>query len=219
MAKQNRVTESVLAQKVEAQLSERRARYTDEVANIVEAAYKVIEATDSTDPSLRAILAEAGVSTPVFYRHFQSKDELLVLLLDDGRRQLAEYLKGRVDRATDAESRVRAWIDGMLAQVVAPSAAHRTRPFFIDQGRLDRHYAAEQRESVRRLVDLLHPHLTELAGPGVSATTVERHAMAIYWMVTGTMRQHLTDETTPTKAERTHLADFCIAGVRHSGSL
>lgn len=209
----------MLARKVEAQLSERRARYTDEVANIVEAAYKVIEATDTTDPSLRAILSAAGISTPVFYRHFQSKDELLVLLLDDGRRQLAEYLKGRIDKADGAEACVRAWIEGMFAQVVTPSAAHRTRPFFIDQARLDRSHASEQRESVQRLVSLLHPHVAAICGSATTSVTVQRHTMAIYWIVTGTMRQHLTDETTPTKAERTHLADFCIAGVRYTGEL
>jgi hypothetical protein len=28
------------------------------------------------------------------------------------------------------------------------------------------------------------------------------------------MREHLTDETVPSRAERTHLADFCLAGIR-----
>ena len=206
-----KVAEHVLAERVDRALESRRARYTDEVANILEAAYHVIEASDSTDPSLRAILAEAGISTPAFYRHFASKDDLLVVLLDDGRRRLADYLKARIDKANGPEGQVRAWIDGMLAQVVAEAAAHRTRPFLVDQGRLDKKYTAEQKESVDRLLDLLYPPVRALSGAGGRA---RRNSVAIYRLVTATMREHLTDETVPSRAERTHLADFCLAGVR-----
>jgi AcrR family transcriptional regulator len=209
------VGEHILAQRVDRALESRRARYTDEVANILEAAYRVIEASDSTDPSLRAILAEAGVSTPVFYRHFASKDDLLVALLDDGRRRLADYLKARIDEAGDPEGQVRAWIDGMLAQVVAEAAAHRTRPFLVDQGRLDKKYSAEQKESIKRLLDLLDPAVRAMSGTGRDARgRARRNSVAIYRLVTATMREHLTDQTVPTRAERTHLADFCLAGIR-----
>ena len=222
MEDSNKVAEHVLAQRVDRALESRRARYTDEVANILEAAYRVIESSDSTDPSLRAILAEAGISTPVFYRHFASKDDLLVALLDDGRRRLADYLKVRIDKANKAdkaggpEGQVRAWIDGMLAQVVAEAAAHRTRPFLVDQGRLDKKYTAEQKESIDQLIDLLYPAVRALSGtrPG-SRGQARRNSVAIYRLVTATMRQHLTDQTVPTRAERTHLADFCLAGIRH----
>ena len=209
--------EAALSRKVEDQLNERRLRYTDEIATIVEAAYKVIEATDSTDPSLRAILAEAGVSTPIFYRHFDSKDELLVLLLDDGRRQLAEYLKVRLDKVQDPEAKIRAWVEGMMVQVLAPSAAHRTRPFFTDQGRLDRNYAAQQRESTTRLVELLLEPISMLGAEASDPALVHHHAEAIYRLVTGAMRHHLTYETSPSQAEQQHLIDFCLAGVRHVG--
>ena len=210
-----RVAEHVLTQRVDRALESRRARYTDEVANILEAAYRVIEASDSTDPSLRAILAEAGISTPVFYRHFASKDDLLVVLLDDGRRRLADYLKARIEKADTPEGQVRAWIDGMLAQVVAEAAAHRTRPFLVDQGRLDKKYTAEQKESIGRLLDLLYPAVRALSGAGPDTSgRARRNSVAIYRLVTGTMREHLTDQTAPTRAERTHLADFCLAGIR-----
>lgn len=215
MAKEPRVAKSLLSEKVESGLNERRERYTDEVANIVEAAYKVIEATDSTDPSLRAILSEAGISTPIFYRHFDSKDELLVLLLDDGRRQLAEYLTSRLAKAPTAEEKVKAWIDGMLAQVIAPAAAHRTRPFFVDQGRLDRTYAAQQQESVHRLVSLLHEPVAAMSPQPTDKSLAELHSTAIYGLVTAVMRHHLTYETTPSRAERQHVVAFCLAGIQH----
>ena len=215
MKDSTKVAEHVLAERVDRALESRRARYTDEVANILEAAYRVIEASDSTDPSLRAILAEAGISTPAFYRHFASKDDLLVVLLDDGRRRLADYLKARIDKASGPEGQVRAWIDGMLAQVVAEAAAHRTRPFLVDQGRLDKKYTAEQKESVDRLLDLLYPPVRALSGTGPDTRgRARRNCVAIYRLVTATMREHLTDETVPTRAERNHLADFCLAGIR-----
>ena len=133
-----------------------------------------------------------------------------------GRRcRLADYLKARIDKASGPEGQVRAWIDGMLAQVVAEAAAHRTRPFLVDQGRLDKKYTAEQKESINRLLDLLNPAVRALSGTGRDARgRARRNSVAIYRLVTATMREHLTDQTVPTRAERTHLAEFCLAGIR-----
>ena len=78
-----------LAQRaVDRSLGDRRTQYADEIQRVLEATYDLIERTGDVDPSLREILAETGLSTQAFYRYFQSKDELMLLLLDDGRRQL-----------------------------------------------------------------------------------------------------------------------------------
>src|ERR1700730_14398503 len=93
-------------------LARRRASYADEVERIVAATYEVIERTGSLDPTMRDILRQSGISTQAFYRHFRSKDELLLALLDDGRRQLTSYLAHRMAKADTVE--------GALAQMGVP---------------------------------------------------------------------------------------------------
>ena len=52
----------------------------DERMRIIDAAYRCLLARDGATVSVTAILAEAGLSTRAFYRHFESKDSLLLAL-------------------------------------------------------------------------------------------------------------------------------------------
>ena len=90
------LTETLARRAVERSVADRHAEYTQEMRRIVEATYDLIERTGSLDPSLRDILAHTGLSTQAFYRLFRSKDELLLVLLDDGRRTLVDYLSARM---------------------------------------------------------------------------------------------------------------------------
>ena len=121
---------------VDRSLGDRRTQYAEEIQRVLEATYDLIEQTGNVDPSLRDILAASNLSTQAFYRYFQSKDELFLLLLDDGRRRLVGSLERRMNKATTAADRVRAWIEGVLAQASDTRAAGRTRPFLTDQDRL-----------------------------------------------------------------------------------
>ena len=55
----------------------RRYEAADEIEMIVHAALAVMERNGYQDAAVAEILSEAGLSTRSFYRHFQSKDELL----------------------------------------------------------------------------------------------------------------------------------------------
>ena len=134
-------------------LSDRYAAAEEDVARIIEATYRVIERTGTVDPRVRDILDEAGFSSPTFYRHFASKDELLLVILDDGRRRLADYLEHRMAKATTG--RVRAWIEGVAAQAVDRAAASRTRPFLANTARIAEQFPTEQESSQELLLALL----------------------------------------------------------------
>ncbi|MGR6999734.1 TetR/AcrR family transcriptional regulator [Yinghuangia aomiensis] len=131
-----RLPEGLVREAVQRPLAARWAVYAEEVQRLVDATYRVVERTGSLDPTVREILRESGLSNQAFYRHFRSKDELLVALLDDGRRRMADYLRHRIAAAPDSAGRVRAWIEGVLAQAGDPVAAARTRPFLAHQDRL-----------------------------------------------------------------------------------
>jgi AcrR family transcriptional regulator len=195
-------------------VSDRYKAAAEDVDRIIEAAYRVVERMGKVDPRLRDILDEAGLSTEAFYRHFESKDELLLVLLADGRHRMAGYLVHRMDKATDPVGRVRAWIEGVLAQAVDPAAASRTRPFLTSLNRLAEQYPDEQRSSFQVLVQLLQDSLVAGQKVGlVSSTDPGRDALAIYQLVVSVMEAHILAGTRPNAAERRHLVAFSLRAI------
>jgi AcrR family transcriptional regulator len=213
------MTVSLARRALDRSATARHAGYVRDVQRIVDATYRLIERTGAIDPSLREVLAEAGLSTQAFYRFFRSKDELMLVILDDGRRQLLGYLEHRMARATSPADKVRAWIEGVLAQAADPDAAARTRPFLVNQDRLVEAFPEEQQASVDRLVDLLVGSLEELRttvpgrggrrGPG----TARRDAEAIYRLSLATLHDHLAAGTKPSSDDVDHLVGFVLRGV------
>jgi AcrR family transcriptional regulator len=179
---------------------------------IVDATYRVIERTGHVDPTVRDILREAGLSTPAFYRHFRSKDELFTVLLADGRRRLAVTVERRLARARTGEEKVRAWITAVLAQARDPEVASRTRPFMAHVDRLAERYPDEQRASEQLLVEQL---AAAIAG-SVDLTSSDPHAdaTAIYHVAFGVLGAHLRAHTSPRPAEVDRVVDFACRALR-----
>lgn len=167
---------------------------TEEVRRLVAATYTVIEQTGSTDVSLRAILSAAGCSNQAFYRHFSSKDDLLLALLSAGQRRLADEMRERMGRSDSPAERVAAWVRCVLEQAVDERTALRTRPFIAGLGRLEARFPDELRQSRDLLVSVLAETLPDSA---------ERHgdAYATYDLAFGAMQRHLLARTTPSENE------------------
>jgi AcrR family transcriptional regulator len=222
------LTDTLAQRAVDRSVADRQSEFTREMQRILDATYSLIERTGSLDPSLRDILRETGLSTQAFYKYFRSKDELMLLLLDDGRRRLLGYLDHRMDKATTLEGRVRAWIEGVLAQAGDPAAAARTRPFLANQDRLAEAFPEEQQASVDLLIDQLAGSLERLTQPTQPTRSTRptrmtkarmtkarraetrRDAEAIYHMVFGMLRKHLIQGTRPTGVETDHLVRFTL---------
>jgi AcrR family transcriptional regulator len=213
------MTESLARRAVERSAADRHAGYVRDVHAIVDATYRLIGRTGGIDPSLREVLAEAGLSTQAFYRFFRSKDELMLVILDDGRRRLVGYLEHRMARATSPGDKVRAWIEGVLAQASNPEAAARTRPFLAHQDRLVEAFPHEQQASVDLLVGLLVDSLDELHSSESGRTTrrrvetVRRDAEAVYRLVFAVLHDHLARGTEPSRDDVDHLVGFVLRGV------
>lgn len=107
-----------------------------EVELLINATWAVAARTGSIEPGVREILQEAGLSTKAFYRHFRSKDELLLVALDQACNVLVEYLEYRMARVSDPVDKIEEWIDGCLRQAVNPSAARRILPWTLGFGRI-----------------------------------------------------------------------------------
>lgn len=201
-------------------VADQYAQASEEVDRIVEATYRVIEREGSVEPKVRDILAEAGLATQAFYRHFSSKDELLLVILDDGRRQLADYLVHRMEKARPKGplAEVRAWIEGIQAQAADEGAAARTRPFMVGLQRLSELFPFEQQASVALLVDILADAVRRAVEVGeLEDLDVERSATYVYRLSEGVMADHILAGTVPTPADTTALVTFCLRalGARH----
>jgi AcrR family transcriptional regulator len=202
---------------VERTVAGRRAEYGAEMRRIVDATFALIERTGSLDPSMREILAETGLSTQAFYRYFSSKDELMLALLDDGRRRLVESLERRMARAAEPSGQVRAWIEGVLAQAANTTAAARTRPWVLSEQRLAELFSEEQQASVELLVGLLHEPIARLQGPKRTKTKQDGEAAGaarlVYQLTFAILRTHLVAETRPSARESEALVSFCLRGA------
>jgi AcrR family transcriptional regulator len=175
----------------------------------VDATYRIIARTASINPTVREIIAEAGVSTQAFYRHFRSKDELLAVLLDDGRRRIVDYLAHRMSKVDSPVQQVREFVEGVMAQAIDAAAAARTRPFIVQQDRLADQFEAYQRESIDRIVELLEAPLRAIR-PGPTAAD---DARTVYQLAFSSMGQHVRDRTVPSAFEIENLVSFVLRGI------
>jgi AcrR family transcriptional regulator len=189
-------------------LARRTEAYADEVRRLVDAGYAVMRRTGTLDPRVTDIVREARLSNQAFYRHFRGKDELLVAILDDGRRQLLEYLEHRMARAEPGAARVRAWVGGVMEQARNPAAADNTRPFAINNARLADRFPAEVARSEELLVVPLRDAVADAGGDP------RRDADVIYHLTIGCMNDALVARRRPTKRDVEHLEQFVLGGLR-----
>jgi AcrR family transcriptional regulator len=209
------VTERLADRAVERRMAGRRSQYGSEMRRIVETTFDLIQQNDSLEPSMRDILAATGLSTQAFYRYFASKDELMLALLDEGRRRLMATLERRMRSAGPPADQLRAWTTGVLAQAADATAAARTRPWMLSEPRLTELFPEEQRASVELLVGLLQPPIAALRGATDDTDTTATTSLAtmVYRLTFATLREHLVAGTAPTAEETAALVAFCRRGV------
>lgn len=198
----------ILARAVERPLSRRREAAAHDVAALIKAGLDLFSRQGGLDPKVSDIVREAGLSNQAFYRHFQSKDELLVAILGEGRRALLAFLERRMAEETEPAARVRAWVAGVLAQARNPKAAAATAPFAANASRLARDFPAEVAASSAALKAPLVEALTDLGSPAA-----ERDAEAIYLLAFGAMERALIAGTRPSDDEMEHVVGFALRGV------
>jgi len=86
-------------------------------ALIEDAAIQVFAAEGFGGASLEEIAARAGVTKPLLYRHFASKAELYVGLLEDEMRGLLARVAAAVEDQEDPEARLRAGMEAFFSYV------------------------------------------------------------------------------------------------------
>lgn len=209
---------SLAGRAVERTLRARRDRYEQEVSRLITATLDLIESSGELEPRVSEIVARAGLSNQAFYKHFRSKRELLVTVLDAGIQRLADHLAERMAERSDPLERVRAWLEGMLAQALRPRAADATRPFALSRERLATGHPREVAESERRLTALVRDALAAARDAGaLPSVDPERDAETLYHLAMGWMQSRLRDGGTADAEDAERLVSFALHGLQRRG--
>jgi AcrR family transcriptional regulator len=194
---------SIAERSVERTLAPRHAAYTDEVRRLIASCLAVSERTGNFDPRVADILADAGLSNQAFYRHFQSKEELLLAVLDQGGRLLDEYLRKRMAAQDNPVDKIRAWIRGFTAQAIRPKAAAATRPFMFPSARLYERFPEEIPAVERLFLDSVADALKDAKKAKLVRADIDpaTDGLFMYDLVKNWLERQLRQEPLPPEAE------------------
>ena len=204
---QNDVLTPMAETLVDRALDERRAAYADEVRRLIDAAYAVMRGAGDIDPRVGDVVRTAGLSNQAFYRHFKSKDELLLAVLTDGQHRLLATLQTRIARVDAGAPQVAAWIEGVMAQARNADAAENTRPFAINGARIADRFPAEWSASREALMAPLREAVAVAGGDP------DRDGDAIYHLTFGEMEDALKRRVHPSREDVDHLVHFALRGA------
>src|SRR5262247_2188756 len=199
---------------VERSLGGRRAAYAGEVQRLLAATFALVERTGELEPRVGDIVREAGLSNQAFYRHFPSKQALLVAVLDEGIRILASYLAHRMQAAASPSARVREWLRGMLEQALSPAGARATRPFVLARVRLAEAFPEEVAGSERQLTALVREALrAAVAADELPKADPEGDAETLHHLAMGWLEARLAHGRAPDRRDAERLVDFALHGL------
>lgn len=127
---------------------------------LMDAAFHVLTTNSGASLSVTEVLRAAGLSTRAFYRHFDSKDELLLALFRRDSEHVTRRLEKAVGAAATPAAALTAWVEGYLDiaadshrrhRVIVLSAPEitRARGYDAEQRRVD----AEHRDAIARILE------------------------------------------------------------------
>jgi AcrR family transcriptional regulator len=137
-----------------------RSRAESEVRTLLDAAFAVLRRGGMEALTVSEVLAEAELSTRAFYRHFASKDELVLALFAHESERATAQRTARLAAAGAPIDALHAWIDEVLALGFEPRRAARTRVLLAEGDRLRHDFP---QELARILDDELAPLIAILA--------------------------------------------------------
>jgi AcrR family transcriptional regulator len=104
----------------------RRYNPETEIAILVESAWSLLRRKPYKDLTIADILSTSGLSTRSFYRHFDSKDDVLWFIYRTEAAGLARVMERRLARASGPVDALVVWIDTILGLAFDTEAAERT---------------------------------------------------------------------------------------------
>ncbi|MGH9032235.1 MAG: TetR/AcrR family transcriptional regulator, partial [Acidimicrobiia bacterium] len=199
---------SVADEVVERAAGRTRQKSATEVERLLAAAEAVLAERGYAGLRVDDVLAEAGLSTRAFYRHFQGKSELFLAVFDREMHRADERLRAKVEGAGDPEAQVRAWIEATLALAYEPRVARRTRLFLAERHTVASEFPVEVARCVGLLLAPLEAAIAAGREVGVFAgADPESDALAIHHLCSGLTTDRLLGVGELTRARAVDLAE------------
>lgn len=182
---------------------------------ILDSAMSVMGRRASVEPNVTEILDEAGLSTRAFYRHFESKDELLRAMHRRETERASRRLVARVEAELTPRSKLEAWVDEMMSFAYDPRKAVRVALLSSDIAQR----AADQLEH-RHVRDLMMATLVAILDEGRRDGTFpiadpESHGRSIHALAGGLLRAGVSGEPIwPTRQRAvSEVLRFCLPAL------
>ena len=199
---------------VERALEPRYSAYLEEVRRLIYAGLAEVINSGSVEPRVADIVRRAGLSNKAFYRHFRSKEELMLAVLEEAMRlRVAEFEK-LLSQAESPLERVRLWIWGVLEQAMNPKLSAATRPLVVHQGRLLESLGPQLYSTVDRLQEPLKSALADARDADqLPDVEPECDAEILYSFVMGFMQARVVGRVIPSREECQRVVDFAMRGL------
>jgi len=190
-----------------------RERAASEVRALVDAGLEVIARRGEPGLTVAEVLAEAGLSTRAFYRHFRSRDELVLAVYEHESERTGDRLARRVDEAPTPAAAVETWIDETLALATRAGRARRTAPLAAEGPRLQARFPDEFEAIVERQLEPLRQAITDGREdgtfPGAGPEADARAVHAVTWAAV----QRILAGASVAADEQPALRRFCLAAL------
>ena len=181
---------------------------------IVVAATKSVREQGVQGLSIAAVLDRAQLSTRAFYRHFESKDQLVAaVFLDMARVEMRRLKKKMVDAATAVDA-VAAWIDGRLDLAFDENIKSDLR--YLSSEAQSQMFASPElvqlayAEMLKPLIEALQRGLQDGLFRDIDPESAAQSIHGVVWA--GTERQWATGECHRTDVRERALR-FCLRGL------
>lgn len=194
----------------------RYAAYLEEAQRLIHAGIDEIRDKGDVEPRVADIVRRAGLSNKAFYRHFKSKDELLLAVLEEGMHQRLEDFEKRMAVGNSPLERARLWVLSVANLAIDPELAAGTRPMLVYQATLHENLGPQVAGTAERLIAPILSALLEAKEAGELADDVdpERVADFVYCAAMGWMHDRILRRTRPSRDEAEALAEFLLRGLR-----
>jgi AcrR family transcriptional regulator len=144
----------------------RRFEADAELRILLDAALVVMQRNGYADAAVSDILREANLSTRSFYRHFESKDQLLCALFRRDAEAAAARLNAKIDATRNPLEALDAWIDEILSFSHHAAKASRVTVLGSPAAMKANGYAEEMQHAAKLLMAPLEALLTRGAADG-----------------------------------------------------
>jgi AcrR family transcriptional regulator len=192
-----------------------RQRAETEMSCLVDAGLVVLGRAGGAGLTVAAVLEESGLATRAFYRHFASKDELLLAVYERDAVASMERMRERLHAAGSPRAALDVWIDETLSLGFDARRAERTRPLAAEGAWLRHELPAEFAAIHDGVLAPLREVLADgrargafpLAQPAVDARSI--HAVA--WAL---VEARLAGATRPgRRGARAQVLRFCLPAL------